>query len=126
MNVQQLSIFQMDVEPKKPADSQPNVEVVKVESPATIEQGFDHSQDTTSIQSHSDSVPYIGQKVKVIFPTDKDSELYLYLHYYFPKIQAKVGEIVSVELCASGKYTCVVQYYSGEKVTVNSENLLLL
>lgn len=71
------------------------------------------------------SIPYIGQKVKIKLPEDKDSEEYQYLYYYCSSFLNKIGEVKEMKLYPSGNYTCTIDYF-GDTRLLNPENLILL
>ena len=77
------------------------------------------------IESVPDEEIYIGQKVKIRLPEDKESEEYYYLKYYATSHLNRAGEISSISKKENGKTICEVDFH-GEKFLFHVEGLILL
>ncbi|HCG4536255.1 TPA: hypothetical protein NJY08_005110 [Salmonella enterica subsp. enterica serovar Typhi str. AG3] len=123
--IDQLSIFEFELEKNLNKTINTTIKPVEKES-IDLENALEIVPNTVieDLEAQSITEPYIGQKAKIIVPTDKSSELYQYLHAYFPKSLSKVGEIEEIKLYPSGKYTCIVNFF-GDRVPMNLEDLLL-
>lgn len=77
------------------------------------------------VEPEPDEEIYIGQKVKIRLPEDKESEEYYYLKYYATPHLTKAGEISSITIAENGKTVCDVEF-NGDKFKFHIDGLILL
>lgn len=70
-------------------------------------------------------IPEVSNDVKIVLPSNKESETYQHLHYYYSHLLKKVGQVQEVKLYPSGKYTCTVNFH-GQILQLHPENLLII
>ncbi|WP_107937843.1 hypothetical protein LG296_20035 (plasmid) [Ureibacillus chungkukjangi] len=86
-----------------------------------IEEPMETQQNEEDYPSKNIEELHIGQKVRIIYPSDENCEIYQYLNYYFPHLKSKICEISSIKEYKSGK-TYELDY-KGDKVLLNKENV---